>query len=259
MSRQDDLDRIQRALDASAEVLKRFKSGAVEFEHKTPGDPVTEADNAVDELLRSTLPRDGEGWLSEETADSAERLGRERVWIVDPLDGTREFVQGIPEWGVSIGLVEGGVPVAGGFMNVETDQCILGSLETGVTLNGEPVRASAATALEGITVLASNSEIKRGEWERFEGMGFTVKPCGSVAYKLALVAAGLADATWTLVPKHEWDVAAGVALVNAAGGAVRRLSGEAPRFNAQKPKLDGLIATGGGLRGPVDELLGVGR
>ena len=93
----------------------------------------------------------------------------------------------------------------------------------------------------------------------FEGMGFTVKPCGSVAYKLALVAAGLADATWTLVPKHEWDVAAGVALVNAAGGAVRRLSGEAPRFNAQKPKLDGLIATGGALRGPVDELLGVGR
>jgi myo-inositol-1(or 4)-monophosphatase len=200
MSRQEDLSRIRQALEASAEVLKRFKSGSVDFEHKTPGDPVTEADHAVDELLRTTLPRDGEGWLSEETADSSERLERRRVWIVDPLDGTREFVQGIPEWGVSIGLVEDGQPVAGGFMNVETDQCFLGSLETGVTLNGEAVRASAASELPGITVLASNSEIKRGEWERFEGQGFTVKPCGSVAYKLALVAAGLADATWTRVP-----------------------------------------------------------
>ena len=115
----DILHRIQAALDAARAVFARFTPGAIETEYKIGRDPVTEADRAVDAVLRHTLLRDGEGWLSEETADNPSRLGKERVWIVDPLDGTREFVQGLPEFCVSIGFVESGIPVAGGKANAE--------------------------------------------------------------------------------------------------------------------------------------------
>ena len=177
------------------------------------------------------------------------------MWIVDPLDGTREFVAGIPEWCVSIGLVENGEAVAGGILNPATGQRFVGAVGHGLTLDGRPAGPSAATTLNGALVLASRSEVKRGQWERFAGAPFRVKPTGSVAYKLACVAAGLADATWTLVPKHEWDVAAGVALACAGGCAVRTLEGGAPRFNRPEPLLTGLIACAPGLAGEVDAAL----
>jgi myo-inositol-1(or 4)-monophosphatase len=255
MSRARDLERIAEALERARSILSRFTAGAVEHRVKQGDDPVTEADLQVNEALLECLPRDGEGWLSEETADDPGRLACERVWIVDPLDGTREFVQGIPEWCVSIGLVEGGRPVAGGICNPSTDRTILGSLETGVTLNGERCRARPLGTLEDCGILASRSEVKRGEWERFASAPFRVVPMGSVANKMSLVAAGLADATWTLVPKHEWDVAAGTALVEAAGGTVWVPGGGRPVFNRRKPLLPGLLAAPSPLREPIDRFL----
>jgi myo-inositol-1(or 4)-monophosphatase len=151
-------------------------------------------------------------------------------------------VDGIPEWCISVGLVEDGVPVAGGILSPSTDQLVLGSLETGVTLNGEPIQATGATDLDGAVILASRSEWKRGEWDRYEDAPFTVKPCGSVAFKLGQVAAGLADGTWTLVPKHEWDVAGGAALMLAAGGTLLHADGSKPRFNQARPKLPNFLA-----------------
>ncbi len=195
-------------------------------------------------MLREALPVDGEGWLSEESADDRSRLAARRVWVVDPIDGTREFVEGIPEWCVSIGLLEEGEPVAGGILNPATGEVILGSRETGVTYNGAAARVSDPGGLEGASVLASRSEMRRGEWKRFEGAPFVVRACGSVAYKLGLVAAGRADATFTLVPKHEWDIAAGVALVLAAGGMVKEADGSSVRFNREEPRLPNLVAAG---------------
>jgi myo-inositol-1(or 4)-monophosphatase len=238
----DELERIGRALEEAKAVLQRFTPGDIEARRKLGDDPVTEADTTVDALLRRLLPRDGEGWLSEETEDDARRLTARRVWVVDPLDGTREFVTGIPEWSVSVGLVVDGEPVAGGICNPATGETILGAQGRGVTLNGRPVAVSARPTLQGATVLASRSEVKRKEWEGYRADLFTVRPCGSVAYKLAQVAAGLADATWTLTPKHEWDVAAGVALVLAAGGSVRYATPEEALFNRPSPLLSRLIA-----------------
>lgn len=242
-TRVEDLKRIERALVAAGRVLERFTAGDVAWVEKSDrGDELTEADEAVDRTLREILPRHGEGWLSEETLDDATRLDFRRVWVVDPLDGTREFVQGIPEWCVSVGLVEDGRAVAGGIYSPSADHLILGSLETGVTLNGAPAGLTDQRALAGARVLASRSEVGRGEWERFANAPFEVVPCGSVAYKLGLVAVGLADATWTLVPKSEWDVAAGVALIEAAGGVCLHADGSRPTFNRREPKLPNLLA-----------------
>lgn len=241
--RDADLERIDQALSVAEEIVLQYTPGAVNHEAKSErGDPVTAADHAVDEALRDLLPTRGEAWLSEETADRLSRVSYHRVWVVDPLDGTQEFVDGIPEWCISIGLVEGGRAVAGGILNPVTGERFLGSLETGVTLDGAAVEVSGRKTLDGASVLASRSEVGRGEWERFDEAPFAVVPCGSVAYKLARVAAGMADATWTLVPKNEWDVVAGAALVGAAGGCVLHADGSEPRFNQADTLLPDLLA-----------------
>jgi myo-inositol-1(or 4)-monophosphatase len=243
MARVDDLNRIREALQAAAEAIRPFTPGAVEYDEKSSrGDPVTAADLAANDVLHAILPSDGEGWLSEETADSPERLPCHRVWVVDPLDGTREFVDGIPEWCISVGLVEDGVPVAGGILSPPNDQLVLGAVGHGVTLNGESITSTGRKTLDGAVILASRSEWNRGEWDRFEDAPFSVKPCGSVAFKLGQVAAGLADGTWTLVPKHEWDVAGGAALMLAGGGTLLHADGGRPLFNQANPKLPNFLA-----------------
>jgi myo-inositol-1(or 4)-monophosphatase len=249
------LERIEGGLESARQVLARFTPGAIAAEYKTGHDPVTEADRAVDAVLRRELLREDEGWLSEETADSPSRLEKQRVWIVDPLDGTREFVEGLPEFCVSIGLSENGIPIAGGICNPATNEKFIGAIDCGVLYNGKPVQPSQRKALAGALTLASRSEVKRGEWQRFESAGFRIQPMGSVAYKLALVAAGLADVTFTLAPKHEWDVVAGGALVQSAGGFVSMLDGTPLRANRENTLISGLVAGGPKLQQDLFRLL----
>ncbi|MGA2219721.1 MAG: 3'(2'),5'-bisphosphate nucleotidase CysQ [Terracidiphilus sp.] len=248
----DILARIEAALAAARSVFAGFTPGAIATEYKIGHDPVTEADRALDAVLRQNLLREGEGWLSEESADDLSRLDKSHVWVVDPLDGTREFVQGLPEFCVSIGFVENGKPVAGGIYNPATAETFLGAVDCGVLYNGQPARTSQRTSLAGALVLASRSEVKRGDWTAFENSGFKVQAMGSVAYKLALVAAGLADVTFTLTPKNEWDVVAGAALVQSAGGFVSTLDKTNLTANRRDPLLSGLLASGPFLK---DQLL----
>ncbi len=249
------LQRIESALNAGREVFRAFTPGKVAAEYKSGHDPVTAADLAVDAILRKELFRSDEGWLSEESVDDPSRLEKKRVWVVDPLDGTREFVEGVPEFCISIGLVESGCVVAGGICNPMTDEVFLGSISTGLTYNGAPARASQRATLNGAVILASRSETKRGEWQRFEGAGFTVRAVGSVAYKLALVSAGLADATFTLSPKHEWDIAGGAALVESGGGVVRTLDNAPLRCNNRSILVSGLLACGASLKDELTALV----
>jgi myo-inositol-1(or 4)-monophosphatase len=251
ISHTEALSRIQEALDAARTIFARFTPGDVQAEYKAGHDPVTQADTQVDAALRKCLLRPGEGWLSEESIDDPIRLESKWVWIVDPLDGTREFVQGIPEWCCSIGLVQEGKAFAGGICNPATQESFVGTVESGLLFNGKTAKPSVRTSLAGGIVLASRSEVKRGEWEQFQGKFFEVRPTGSVAYKLACVAAGLADATWTLTPKHEWDVAAGVALIESAGGFAGTLDQSPLLFNNRKPKLTGLLAGGAALKDEI--------
>lgn len=250
-----DLIRIQQALAEAAKSVSAFTPGRIAAEKKAGGDPVTEADLAVDRILKEMLHRPGEGWLSEETVDNPDRLDKERVWIVDPIDGTREFVEGIPEWCISVGLVVNGRPVAGGILNPQAGQLFLGTIEGGVTLNGTPARVTEKTTLAGARVLASRSEIRKGLWKSLESAPFEIVPCGSIAYKLAQVAAGLADATISLAPKNEWDVAAGAALVTAGGGKTEIKNDRHRIFNRRDTLMDGFTASGKALWNLLNQLL----
>lgn len=243
-TRQKDLARILEALEAAKKVYRSRSADCVQVEWKSGGDPVTDAERTVNQLLFEMLVRDGEGWLSEESADSDDRLHRSRIWLVDPLDGTKEYISGIPEWCISIALLEDGEFAAGGICNPMTEEMFYGSQGAGVVYECESKHQAQHPDFQSgePLTLASRSEVKRGEWERFRGVPFKTKPVGSVAYKLALVAAGKADATWTLVPKHEWDVAGGVALMLSAGGHVLTSEGVPPAFNKRDLLFPGVVA-----------------
>ena len=251
----DILKRIQAGIDAARTVFARFTAGQIEAEFKAGHDPVTEADRALDAVLRQSLLREGEGWLSEESVDDPSRLDKQHVWVVDPLDGTREFVQGIPEFCVSIGFVANGRPVACGICNPATDETVIGAIDCGILYNGKPALPSQRKEIDGAVILASRSEVKRGEWKQFEGGRFQIRAMGSVAYKLALVSAGLADITFTLTPKNEWDVVAGAALVKSAGGFVSTLEKTELSANRRDPLLSGLLASGPLLKNQLLALL----
>ncbi|MDI9261001.1 3'(2'),5'-bisphosphate nucleotidase CysQ [Alicyclobacillus sendaiensis] len=205
-------------------------------------DPVTTADLACDAFLKerllALLPE--AGWLSEETKDRPDRLEKRWVWIVDPIDGTREFVRRIPEYAVSVALARDGEPVAGAVVNPATGDLFLGAVGVGAWRNGKPITCSRDRG-ERLTILGSRSEMNRGEFEPFADV-LDVRAVGSIAYKLALVAAGEADGTFSLGPKHEWDIAAGVALVLAAGGQVHDGAGRPFRFNRPNTLTRGIVA-----------------
>lgn len=248
MRRQDDLNRIHEALEAARDAVLHFTPGQAEVRRRgQPADPVSAPGHAVEQVLRDVLARGGEGWLSRDTVDEPSRVARDRVWVVDALNGTNEFVEGIAEWCVSVGLVEEGRVVAGGVLNPGSGAEVLGGAGLGVTLNGEPVRLRRLNGPVGATVLASRSELRQGHWEPFANAPFCIRPCGSTAYRLALVAAGKADATWTMIPRNEWQVAAGVALVQAAGGKAVQFDGTWRRFNQAEPRLPNLVAANGDL------------
>lgn len=251
-------DDVARDLDLAAAAARR--AGAIALAHfgtaldvrdKAPGQPVTIADLETDALLHRLLlqERPDYGWLSEETADGPDRIGRRRVWIVDPIDGTRSFVAGRPEFAVSVGLAEDGVVVAGVVFNPATDELYQGLLGGGAQLSAgggapRPLRVTDADGGAGLTILASRTEIAAGD---FAGLpsDWRLAPLGSTAYKMARVAAGRADAFLSRGPKNEWDVCAGVLLVAEAGGRVTDMSGAAPSFNRRSTLLQGILASNG--------------
>jgi myo-inositol-1(or 4)-monophosphatase len=228
---------------------------------KGQDNPLTDADLAANEVLekalRGWLPE--AGWLSEETGDSPERLGRELVWIVDPLDGTKEFTLGIPEFVVSVALVHQGSPVLGTLYNPVAEELFEGVLhgEGGARAlyQGQPCRVSAHEGLVGARIVCSRTEMKKGWFDQYKDRGVMPQPVGSVAYKFGRVAAGLAEATFTPQPRSEWDIAGGVAIVMAAGGQATNRHGNAYVFNREKPLVDGILATNGRVHELVKGLM----
>lgn len=246
----------EEAARAAGAIIREVYERDFEVREKGRDNPVTEADLRANEAIRrriqAAFPADG--WLSEETADSRDRLAKPRVWIVDPLDGTKEFIQHIPELCVCIALVEDGRPIVGVEYNPIRDEMFTAARGHGLRLNGAPASVSRVGTLADATVLASRSEDKRGEWDPYKPL-MRVTLTGSVAYKLALIAAGRADATFSLTPKNEWDVCAGTVLIEEGGGRMTDSSGQPLRFNREKTLLPGIIACNAALFEPIRTLL----
>ena len=238
-----NLEVVKKYVCQAGQAIFQMASEGFETAYKANEDPVTTADLRADSILRKGLIEDfpGTGWLSEETRDDSGRLDKRLVWVVDPIDGTKEFVGGIPEYAVSVALVEYGLPVLAVVYNPATEEMFVAAKGQGAWLNGEAINAEHALAARPV-LLASRSEVKRGEFEPFEPFA-EIRPCGSIAYKLALVAAGVADATFSLGPKNEWDIAAGVLLVSEANGQVADTRDKAFTFNQRSTLVDGIVAT----------------
>ena len=219
--------------------------------------PVTEADLAVNALLHSTLrlARPDYGWLSEETEDTDERLSRSTVFIIDPIDGTRSFVEGSDTWAHSLAVAHEGKITAAVVYLPMRDRLYAAELGGGATVNGQPMQASDLKDLTQAEVLAAKPALALHHWHGAVLPHFRRAYRPSLAYRLALVAEGAYDAMLTLRRSWEWDIAAGTLIITEAGGAASDRTGAALRFNNRDPRLDGVVAGGAAVHaGLIDAL-----
>jgi myo-inositol-1(or 4)-monophosphatase len=241
-------DEAARARDAVVEagrIAMRFFRRKHERWEKGPGQVVTEADIAVDRFLHAELRREHatDGWLSEETEDDRLRLERRRVWIVDPIDGTRSFAEGTPEFTVSVALMVDGAPVLGFVHNPATGEMFEARHGGGAWLNGARLRASPAEGLRGAVIVASRFESRRRDFAKLFPTA-QLTSIGSLAYKLALVAAGRFDGYISWRRTHDWDIAAAVLLLAEAGAVVTDARGAPICLNQPEPSHQGVLAAG---------------
>jgi myo-inositol-1(or 4)-monophosphatase len=237
---------------AGREALRLATAG---FETYTKQDqsPVTSADLAVNQILQQSLsaayPEDG--WLSEETPDAADRLDKKRVWIVDPIDGTRSFVRGLPEFCLSVALVEQGLPTIAAIFNPSTGEFFSAIRGHGLRMDRRPnATYPPFSSAERPLALVNPWELRVGRLRMLE-THMKCHPIGSIAYAMALVAAGKAETALTLDGGNEWDIAAGVLLIEESGGCVTAASGEPFSFNRPDPRLHGMLALGSNLAAPM--------
>ena len=206
--------------------------------------PVTEADLAVNGLLHQVLQRarPDYGWLSEESEDGAGRLSQDRVFIVDPIDGTRSFTEGADTWAHALAVAERGVYLP------RLDRLYAAARGGGATLNGAPIAASGVARIEEATILAAKPMMAGDLWRSGARPAFTPAYRPSLAYRLGLVAQGRFDGMLTLRPSWEWDIAAGALIVAEAGGRITDRRGVPLRFNNADPRLDGVVAGGAAMQ-----------
>ncbi len=218
---------------------------------KKGGDPVTEADLAVNQLLADALlaARPEYGWLSEETADDLDGRRQSRIWLVDPIDGTRAYMRGNdPNWCIAIALVESGRPIAAVIYAPVFDELFEAVSGGGGYLNGTPIAVSQQAEEFGARLITNRSLVEHKGWpEPWPEMTISEPKPNATLYRMALVACGQWDGTLALFRKFDWDLAAGVLLVKEAGGLATTHLGEAFNFNRTVPAQRSLIAAGKGL------------
>ncbi len=229
---------IKRAGDRARELAER----GFEVHRKKDGSPVTTADFEVNRIFHEMQQRrfPNDGWLSEETPDDPDRLEKTRVWIIDPIDGTKAYVNRLPEYCISVALVEYGKPVLAAIFNPSADELFTAVRGQGLCLNGKPITPSPAQMASSL-IMVSSWEFRNGRWAGLDS-SLQCRPMLSIANALALVAAGRIQATLTIEPENEWDLAAGVLLIEEGGGSVSDGEGKPFTFNQPNPRFRGVIA-----------------
>jgi len=240
-----DLRLLIDAARAAGEIALRYWRRSPESWEKDAGaGPVSEADLAVNRMLMAELraARPDHGWLSEETPDSSERLGADRVFVVDPIDGTRAFIDGTPDFAHSLALVERGRVIAAVVHLPAQDRLYSAEARGGARVNGAPITASAKAQAQDATLLTARPNLAPDHWKDGQPPPFRRMFRSSLAWRMCLVAEGAFDAMLTLRPTWEWDVAAGTLIAAEAGACVSDRHGAMPRFNGAAARLDGMIA-----------------
>jgi myo-inositol-1(or 4)-monophosphatase len=250
----EEIEVAERAAREAGDVIMALYGKDYRIEEKGKNNPVTtadlEANRKIHEIVLGRYPEDG--WLSEENKDNPKRLANLRVWIVDPIDGTKEFIEGIPQFAVSIALVVDGDPAVGVVYNPVKEELYRAAKGLGATLNGRPIRVSSRDTIDGASLLISRSEPRR-RFEAFAGM-CRLEPVGSIAYRLALAAAGEGDGSLTFRLIHEWDICAGVLIVEEAGGMVMNGGGKKMVFNQKETTCRGVVASNEALAPIIQEM-----
>lgn len=240
---EDDLSLLIEAARTAGRIAMGHFRQRPEIWQKADDSPVTEADIAVDRVLRSDLlaARPDYGWLSEETEDDAERLGRARVFVVDPIDGTRAFIDGHETWAHALAVVENGEAVAGVVYLPASGKLYAAAKGQGATLNGARIGVRRAPDDPAdATLLATRASLGAELWpDGAPQIRRAYRP--SLAYRLALVAEGRFDGMLTLRDTWEWDIAAGAVIAAEAGAGVGDGRGRVLRFNKAPPILDGVM------------------
>jgi myo-inositol-1(or 4)-monophosphatase len=246
---ESDLDLLIGAAKAAGDIARHHKARGLDVEDKPDGaGPVTQADFAVDRALRETLTaaRPDHGWLSEETEDDLQRLSSDRVFIVDPIDGTRSFINGESTWAHSLAIVENGAVTHGVVYLPEMDLLYSASITQGAFCNGEQLSVSNVGDIQDARVLATKPNMDPKHWRK-TAPGFARSHRPSLAYRLCLVAQGRYDAMLTLRPSWEWDIAAGALILAEAGARVTDRHGKALIFNNEMPQTAGVLGAERGL------------
>mgnify|MGYP002713051622 CR=1 FL=1 len=247
MQEADDLSLLVAAARDAGEIAQRyFRRDPKAWDKPGSAGPVTEADLAVDAMLRETLTeaRPGYGWLSEETPDNEARLDTDRLFIIDPIDGTRAFIEGSPSWAHSLAVVTGGEVSAAVVFIPASDKLYAAARGWGATLNGDVLHVSRQVGLNGASVLGTRANFEPWHWAGADVPKVRRKFRSSLAYRMSLVAEGRYDAMLSLRATWEWDVAAGALIVTEAGGEVSDRRGRALRFNNPMPQVNGVVAAG---------------
>ncbi|MBD8908952.1 inositol monophosphatase family protein [Methylorubrum zatmanii] len=243
--------------EAAALALPFFREGgetSARVWSKAGGSPVTEADVAVDTFLKIRLSQvePQAAWLSEETSDDPIRLGHDLVWIVDPIDGTRAFLSGHPDWSIAVALLRGGEPVLGAVFAPATGHFYEAVVGEGARLNGAAIAVSAQNQLEGARITGPKpmqDRLLTGAARRGPRPSVTViERVPSLALRLARVAEGRIDLGLVSRDSRDWDIAAADLILREAGGAVCGLDGEPALYNRSEPRHGELIAAPLALR-----------
>jgi len=240
------LPRLERLARAAGEVaLRYFRPGErtrAEVSYKHGGSPVTEADIAVDRFLFerfSDLVPDA-GWLSEETVDTDARLSRARLFVVDPIDGTKAYSRGDLRWAVSIALVEGSRPVAGVVHAPALEQTFTAAAGFGAFLNGDPIEVSRREALAGARIIAPTG---LSTFFAASPLKLQIAPrTPSLALRLSDIAAGRQDLAITSPNARDWDIAAADVILTEAGGVLGEFAGAPLVYNRPDSRRDTLVA-----------------
>jgi myo-inositol-1(or 4)-monophosphatase len=240
-----DLDLIKSAARAAGELAQRLRRAGLTTVAKADGTPVTNADLEVDALLKDMLirARPDYGWLSEETADDPARLGRRRLFVVDPIDGTRSYLKDKPWWAVSIAVVEAGRPTAGVVHAPDVEETYEAVAGGGALRNGQPIAASVTAAIEDCAMLGDKPMFAHPAWPQ-PWPPMRIETRNSIAYRLCLVAAGAFDAALALSAKNEWDLAAADLIATEAGCRVTTHKGETLTYNQPNPSAASLVCAG---------------